>query len=71
MNKKTKWAIPFAVLALSCGIAAGCSGGHEHSYTEWGYNGRNVPMTTRLTRAVRQTTTLSTALANVAQQSPP
>ncbi len=38
MNKKTKWAIPFAVLALSCGIAAGCSGGHEHSYTEWGYN---------------------------------
>lgn len=39
MNKKIKWAIPFAVLALSCGIAAGCKGGgHEHSYTEWGYN---------------------------------
>ena len=38
MNKKIKWAIPFAVLALSCGIAAGCGGGHEHSYTEWGYN---------------------------------
>ena len=39
MNKKIKWAIPFAVLALSCGIAAGCEGGgHEHSYTEWGYN---------------------------------
>lgn len=41
MNKKTKWAIPFAVLALTCGIAAGCTGGgdeHEHSYTEWAYN---------------------------------
>lgn len=38
MNKKIKWAIPFAVLALTCGIAAGCGGGHEHSYTEWGYN---------------------------------
>ena len=36
MNKKLKLAIPFAVLA--CGIAAGCAGGHEHSYTEWGYN---------------------------------
>jgi len=40
MNKKIKWAIPFAVLALTCGIAAGCSveSGHEHSYTEWGHN---------------------------------
>ena len=41
MNKKIKWAIPFAVLALTCGItAAGCNGcnKHEHSYTEWGYN---------------------------------
>lgn len=38
MNKKIKWAIPFAVLALSCGIAAGCGGGHEHSYTQWGYD---------------------------------
>lgn len=39
MNKKLKWAIPFAVLALTCGItAAGCGGKHEHSYTEWGYN---------------------------------
>ncbi len=37
MHKKIKWAIPFAVLALTCGIAAGC-GGHEHSYTEWGHN---------------------------------
>lgn len=35
MNKKIKWAIPFAVLALSCGIAAGCSGKHTHSYTKW------------------------------------
>lgn len=33
-----KWAIPFAVLTLTCGIAAGCGGGHEHGYTEWGYN---------------------------------
>lgn len=40
MNKKLKFAIPFAVLALTCGIAAGCNGcnKHEHSYTEWGYN---------------------------------
>lgn len=40
MNKKLKWTIPFAVLALTCGIAAGCGGGnkHEHSYTEWGHN---------------------------------
>ncbi len=39
MKKSIKWAIPFAVLALTCGIAAGCGGGkHEHSYTEWGYN---------------------------------
>ena len=40
MNKKLKFAIPFAVLAISCGIAAGCDGcnKHEHSYTEWGYN---------------------------------
>lgn len=38
MNKKTKWAIPFAVLALTCGIAAGCGGGHKHSYTEWAHN---------------------------------
>lgn len=36
MNKKIKWAIPFAVLALTCGIAAGCgSGKHTHSYTKW------------------------------------
>lgn len=43
MNKKTKLAIPFAVLALTCGIAAGCVGctvtkEHTHSYTEWAYN---------------------------------
>lgn len=40
MNKKLKFAIPFAVLAISCGVAAGCKGcnEHEHSYTEWGYN---------------------------------
>ncbi len=38
MKKSIKWAIPFAVLALTCGIAAGCGGKHEHSYTEWGYN---------------------------------
>lgn len=37
MNKKFKWAIPFAVMALTCGIAAGC-GGHKHDYTEWGSN---------------------------------
>ncbi len=37
MNKKIKLAIPFAVLAITCGIAAGCGGGHEHSYTEWGH----------------------------------
>lgn len=36
MNKKLKWAIPFAVLAMTCGIAAGCGGGkHEHSYTKY------------------------------------
>lgn len=40
MNKKLKLAIPFAVLALSCGIAAGCSGNdpdeeHVHNYTQW------------------------------------
>lgn len=39
MNKKIKWAIPFAVLTLTCGVAAGCGGKkHEHSYTDWGYN---------------------------------
>ena len=35
MNKKIKLAIPFAVLTLTCGVAAvGCSGGHEHRYTK-------------------------------------
>lgn len=44
MNKKLKWTIPFAVLSLSCGIAAGVTGcnsaeqDHEHSYSEWKYN---------------------------------
>jgi len=41
MNKKLKFAIPFAVLALSCGIAAaGCGGNgeHTHSYTEWAHD---------------------------------
>lgn len=37
MNKKFKWAIPFAVMALTCGIAAGC-GGHKCDYSEWGSN---------------------------------
>ncbi len=38
MNKKFKLTIPFAVLALSCGIAAGCDGcnKHEHEYSKWG-----------------------------------
>ncbi len=36
MNKKFKWAIPFAVLSLTCGVAAGAAGcnKHEHSYTQ-------------------------------------
>ena len=36
MNKKLKWAIPFAVLSLTCGVAAGAAGcsKHEHSYTQ-------------------------------------
>lgn len=36
MNKKLKWAIPFAVLSLTCGVAAGVAGcsKHEHSYTQ-------------------------------------
>lgn len=38
MNKKNKWAIPFAVLTAISGIAAGCSSGHKHSYTDWAYN---------------------------------
>ncbi len=42
MNKKLKFAIPFAVLALSCGIAAaGCGGGngeHTHDYSAWGHD---------------------------------
>ncbi len=46
MGKKTKWTIPFAILALACGIAAGTLAGcgesdsstsvpHVHAYTEW------------------------------------
>lgn len=40
MNKKIKFAIPFAVLAISCGIAAGCDGcnDHEHVYSAWGHD---------------------------------
>lgn len=45
MNKKFKLAIPFAVLALTCGIAAGCDGcgggndgEHTHDYSAWGHN---------------------------------
>lgn len=36
MNRKLKWAIPFAVLSLTCGVAAGAAGcsKHEHSYTQ-------------------------------------
>lgn len=45
MNKKFKWAVPFAVLAISCGVSAGvltgCDGcndeEHVHSY-EWKHN---------------------------------
>lgn len=37
MNKKLKLAVPFAVLALTCGVAAGC-GGHKHDYSQWGHN---------------------------------
>lgn len=43
MNKKFKMTIPFAVLALTCGIAAGCGGcapaeGHTHDYTQWAHD---------------------------------
>lgn len=40
MNKKFKLAIPFAVLALTCGIAAGCKPveEHTHSYTQWAHD---------------------------------
>ncbi len=45
MNKKLKFAIPFAVLAISCGAAmgmTGCKNGkdeHTHNYSEWHYEG--------------------------------
>jgi len=42
MNKKFKFAIPFAVLALSCGVAVGaltgCNGNHTHNYSDWAHN---------------------------------
>ncbi len=40
MNKKLKWIIPFAVLSLTCGVAAGITGckndkEHTHDYSVW------------------------------------
>lgn len=42
MNKRLKWAIPFAVLSVTCGtvgILSGCNGcnSHQHAY-EWQYS---------------------------------
>ena len=40
--KKKKLLLPLAVTTLSCGLCAGiltgCGGGHEHSYSEWGFD---------------------------------